>query len=207
MRRSAMKPVPVTLDELDAYLSADDAPEDCMLLSDLDGFLTALVVGPAFIHPEIWMPKVWGNRSRFQDPDLKDRAIAAILSRYNEISRQLAEEPDQFAPLYWRHDDGRVIAGDWAEGFYDAMKLNPEGWQEILVSPQDAQLLLPILIYCDDERGKSLLGFTPEQEQALIADAHDHIPEAVVRIREFFMPKRVASLPAPKRRGARRPQR
>ena len=204
MRRGAMKPVPFTLDELDAYLSADDAPEDCMLLPDLDGFLTALIVGPAFIHPEIWMPRVWGSRSRFQDPDLKDRAIAAILARYNEISRQLAEEPDQFAPLYWRHDDGRVIAGDWAEGFIDGMKLNPEGWQEILASPEQAQLLLPILVHCGDGQGRSLLGLAQEQERTLIVDANHHIPEAVVRIRGFFMPKRVVSLSTPKRRRGRR---
>ena len=32
-------------------------------------------------------------------------------SFYNEISRQLAEERDQFAPLYWRRDGGVMIGG------------------------------------------------------------------------------------------------
>jgi hypothetical protein len=41
-----MKPVPFMLDKLDAYLAFDDAPEDCMQLSDLDGFLTAFEIPP-----------------------------------------------------------------------------------------------------------------------------------------------------------------
>jgi uncharacterized protein UPF0149 len=42
----ATKPVPITFDELDAYLSSDETPEDCIQLSDLDGFLTALLISP-----------------------------------------------------------------------------------------------------------------------------------------------------------------
>jgi uncharacterized protein len=32
----------VTLDALDAFLSSDQSPPDSMMLSDLDGFLTAI---------------------------------------------------------------------------------------------------------------------------------------------------------------------
>jgi len=41
-----MRPVPFIFDEIDAYLSSDETPEDCMQLSDLDGSLTALVIPP-----------------------------------------------------------------------------------------------------------------------------------------------------------------
>lgn len=33
-------------DQLDAFLSSDRSPPDSMMLSDRDGFLTGLVVGP-----------------------------------------------------------------------------------------------------------------------------------------------------------------
>lgn len=37
---------PVDLDALDAFLMSDRAPENAMGLSDLDGFLTAIAIGP-----------------------------------------------------------------------------------------------------------------------------------------------------------------
>jgi len=44
---SAMKAIPFTFDELEAHLSSDETPGDCMQLSDLDGFLRALVIPPS----------------------------------------------------------------------------------------------------------------------------------------------------------------
>ena len=42
---------PVDLDALDAFLLSDRAPEGSMGLSDLDGFLTAIAVGPGLVLP------------------------------------------------------------------------------------------------------------------------------------------------------------
>ena len=39
------------LDVLDAYFTSDRAPENSTGLSDLDGFLTAVVIGPELIMP------------------------------------------------------------------------------------------------------------------------------------------------------------
>ena len=43
---------PIDLDALDDYLLSDGAPGDSMGLSDLDGFLTGIVVGPGFDSAE-----------------------------------------------------------------------------------------------------------------------------------------------------------
>ena len=47
---------PIDLDALDDYLMSDHAPDDSMGLSDLDGFLTGVVVGPELIMPSEWLP-------------------------------------------------------------------------------------------------------------------------------------------------------
>jgi hypothetical protein len=39
----------VALDAPDAFLSSDQSPPDSMMLSDLDGFLTAITIGPELI--------------------------------------------------------------------------------------------------------------------------------------------------------------
>ena len=52
---------PIDLDALDDYLMSDHAPDDSMGLSDLDGFLTGVVVGPELILPSEWLPVIWGG--------------------------------------------------------------------------------------------------------------------------------------------------
>ena len=52
---------PVDLDVLDAFLLSDRAPENSMGISDLDGILTAIAIGPELIMPSEWLPVVWGG--------------------------------------------------------------------------------------------------------------------------------------------------
>ena len=60
---------PIDLDALDDYLMSDHAPDDSMGLSDLDGFLTGVVVGPELILPSEWLPVIWGGgRAGIRDP-------------------------------------------------------------------------------------------------------------------------------------------
>ena len=46
------------LNRLDEFLMSDRAPENGMGLSDLDGFLTGIAVGPELILPSEWLPRV-----------------------------------------------------------------------------------------------------------------------------------------------------
>ena len=44
------------IQELSEFLMSDNVPENSFLLSDLDGFLTGIVVGPELIMPSEWVP-------------------------------------------------------------------------------------------------------------------------------------------------------
>src|SRR3954452_17254859 len=52
---------PVDLEALDQFLMSDASPEDCMQLSDLDGFLTGIAIGPELVMPSEWLPAIWGG--------------------------------------------------------------------------------------------------------------------------------------------------
>jgi uncharacterized protein len=68
------------------FLVSDQAPENSMGISDLDGFLTGIVIGPELILASEWLPRVWGGESpKFRSPKQADRVVSAIMSRYNEI--------------------------------------------------------------------------------------------------------------------------
>jgi uncharacterized protein len=47
------------LDHLDKRLSSVGSPPNSMMLSDLDGFLTAVAIGPDLIMPSELLPVMW----------------------------------------------------------------------------------------------------------------------------------------------------
>ena len=50
----------VQLDELDQYLSSDESPEACMMLSDIDGLLHGVICSPSPIPSDAWMTAWFG---------------------------------------------------------------------------------------------------------------------------------------------------
>src|SRR3954471_15353039 len=140
------------LDLLDMYLLSDQSPPECMLLSDLDGFLTGIAIGPDIVMPSEWLPHVWGGEEPVFDDHLQASAIlGTIMGRYNAILREVGE--GVFGPLFWETVDGTVIVADWAEGFMHAVALRADAWEPLMRSKRLGRLLLPILAVCADEDG------------------------------------------------------
>ena len=76
------------LDLLDAYLLSDQSPPECMLLSDLDGFLTGIAIGPEVVMPSEWLPHVWGGEEPvFDDPAQASAILGTIMGRYRPAAR------------------------------------------------------------------------------------------------------------------------
>ena len=65
----------VDLEELAEYLDSDLSPDDCMGLSDLDGYLTAIIVGPEFIMPSERLPMICGE----EEPKFESIAHAEMI--------------------------------------------------------------------------------------------------------------------------------
>ncbi len=179
------------LKALDEYLMSDESPENCMQLSDLDGFLTAIVVGPDLIKPSEWLPVIWGgDPPEFSDDAQATTILGAILGRYNEIAQSLAKIPPEIDPIFWEANGGVVIAGDWAEGFMDAMGLRSSEWMEMLEDEEEGVPLLPILALAGDENeGVALAGGVEELEK-LHTEASVLIPTCVVEIDTFWKANR-----------------
>ena len=112
----------VALDALDAFLSSDQSPPDSMMLSDLDGFLTAIAIGPELIMPSEWLPVIWGDDEPvFTDEAEMQGVLGGILSRYNQIRDEITN--GTFEPILWGDADGTAIGTDWAEGFMQGVGL------------------------------------------------------------------------------------
>lgn len=85
----------VDLHALDRFLMSDRAPANSMQISDMDGFLAGIAVGPELIMPGEWLPLIWnGEEPEFASLEEARTIIGIIMGRYNEILDQLNHEPE-----------------------------------------------------------------------------------------------------------------
>ena len=181
---------PIDLDALGAFLISDRAPEGSMGLSDLDGLLTGVVVGPELIMPSEWTRAIWGG----EGPDFEsmEEALAihgTITGRYNEIRRRLDTEPQSFDPVFWEGPKGEVIVTDWAAGFLEAVRLRPKAWEPLLRHEEASALIAPLLVLGADDPEHPPFGGRPlprDEIERLQAHGADLIPGCVMGIRAFW---------------------
>ncbi len=162
-----------------AFLTSKDAPEDCVSVSELDGLLTAVAIGPEFVPPSEWLPVVWGEESpAFESLEQAERVLGAIMARYNEIIHSLNDEPPTFAPILWEAKNGAVFAGDWAIGFMVGVGLRAKAWSPFLRSRRHADIMAPIFALLPE--AQDVLGDMPIAELGeLLNDAAEFIPDCV----------------------------
>lgn len=159
-----------------------------MGLSDLDGFLTGIAIGPELILPSEWLPVIWGGDSpQFKSASEAQLIMSAIMERNNEIVRGFQNKPPSFDPVFWETKDGLVIAADWAEGFYDAINLS-KAWKPLFEDDAGSDLMKPIMILCGKQEGASEL--SPSIESELMRDAAEQLPATVIAIHQFWLGRR-----------------
>jgi len=175
----------------------------------IDGLIAALVAAPSFVHPDEWIPLIFGGRQpplHENSPEL--RAVKTIFNRYNEVSETLAERPAAYRPIFMVDDDGRIVARDWAVGFALGIGLRSEAWGKRILLTKHREVLIPILVYCEGEL--DLLPEMPATEKRRHqATAHEQIAQAVAAARVICNPYRAAEArqqPATLRRPARKPR-
>ncbi len=195
---------PIDLDALDDYLMSDHSPDDCMGLSDLDGFLTGIVVGPELILPGEWLPVVWGgDEPEFETEAAMRMVLGTIMGRYNEIAECFNTDPAEFDPIFLEGPEGEVIASDWAGGFLDAVALRPKAWEPLTKHHKGGMMMMPLLLL----NGDAELDAGPDgaiHEDEFLAEVPAIIPSCVAGIHEFWKNHRGKQRP-PSSRGRSRP--
>ncbi len=128
-----MKQLASRLRRLDDAL-ADLPLEEPMLLTELDGFLTGILVSPDAIAPAEWLQSVWGSDdsgvAAFDDPLDVQWFADAVMARHAEITRDLAR--GKLRPIFDVDErNGDVLWELWIDGFAEAMALRPDGWDAV----------------------------------------------------------------------------
>jgi len=174
---------------LEAYLESERAPEGCMRLSGLDGYLAAIAIGPELVMPSEWLPVIWGDdQPVFDSGDEMQAVLDGIMSRYNQILRTV--EDGSFAPILLYDTDEMPLPFDWAEGFMTGIGLRVKAWEPLLHSKTEIALMLPILGLCSDEDGEPVLPLDQEERERLIDEAPERLPQCVRSIAAYWRARR-----------------
>jgi uncharacterized protein len=179
------------LDVLDAYLMSGRAPENSMGLSDLDGFLTAIVVGPKLIMASEWLPAVWGDEEPdFDSTEEADRILSVIMARYNEIVSAFHKGSGEWMPVFWETEDGEVIVDDWAAGFLEGVQLRMQAWAPLLDDPGAGVFMTPIVLAGSAEGVAEQIGLGANEVDTILEEAVEQIPFCVIAISRFWKERR-----------------
>lgn len=128
-----MESEPAYLDALDRQLL--DQP-NAMLMSQLDGFLTGIVVSPDLVTPGQWIPLIWAGDEGDGEPEFESEEelqafLKLVMIHYHVIIDSL-RHPGAYVPVLktdTRTDE--ILWEMWIDGFAQAMALSPGGWARI----------------------------------------------------------------------------
>lgn len=125
---------PAELEELGRFLASPQLQATAMSVPMLEGFLTAVVVGPRQVMPKEWLARVWDWRDArvapdFDDEDHAERVIALVMRLFDRVEDIFLKRADAFEPIFTRRGEQVVI--EWCEGFLVGTRLSPDKWAEM----------------------------------------------------------------------------
>lgn len=164
-------------DQLEALLQG--LPFDgAMNLECLDGYLCALLLGPAVPQSAVWMPAVWGaeappsdGAAPFASGKQLKRCVQSVLRLLADTHRRLRTDATNYEPMFSiAEQDGEewVDAEIWCIGFLQATALQPEVWDPLFDDPTLGPLLapIPLLAALPDDGPQAALPPPPEGDES-----------------------------------------
>ena len=185
------------MDELDSFLMSDATTNEVMMLDCLDGFLTAIVSGPAMPSPSEWISRVWGptadDAPTFESDAQAERIIGLMTRHLNAIVWSLQQEPEHFEPVFdmqvYEGDEREYMDGEmWAHGYMTGINMQRDLWQALFESKHGPVALQPIYLLGapDITEAEEALVHTPAQRE----EYSKQIPASIGWIYKFWAPQR-----------------
>ena len=173
------------LEALDAFLNSDRAPEECLQLSDLDGFLTGMALTPKSMSPPDLLSVVWGDvEPAYADEDEAKFVMNTILDRHDEIKETLRSDPEAFNPIMWEGPDGDIVVEDWAAGFLEAVSLQSDDWRPVFEDEDAFLAIAPIIIAGQDLETAQEMGVNADTKEFMSLELPKILTGCLVRMRD-----------------------
>lgn len=185
--------------ELDRFLMSDATSYDTMSIDTLDGYLTAVAIGPIMLDFKQWFPGIWGpdeeDEPDFDSAEQAQHIIGLIVRQMNGIISAFEADPDEVEPIFvavTHQGDPREYtdAEMWAYGFMQGLELCRKDWQPFFDDPESISVLRPLHLLGSDEVTAEEEAYTetPEQSEELA----EQVPDSLAWIYRFWLPYRQA---------------
>lgn len=186
-------------DETGDRIAAAGGDEGILDVSELDGFLTALVSGPNVIAPSRWLPVIWGAEEPIWESVEQFQEIFGLVVRHqNSIAAMLLHDPQAFEPMFGEREvEGKTyfIVDEWCHGYMRGVALDAYAWR---ASDADIEELLRPIQLWGTEEGWQRIDVMSAADQAREQKA---IPQSVRALHKYWLDRR-ALQSAPIRRGS-----
>ena len=165
-------------------------------ITELEGFLTAIVIGPHTLSPIRWLPRVWGGKQpRFRDLDELNHFTSLVMGLYNDVALWFECDPAHFEPTFAENRAGRqriLIVDEWCVGFLKGIRLDVKGWKPLKRERPD--LLRPLELFGSRRGWKEL---EAGGEGKMHRQWSVRVAPAVREIHRYWLPYRRATVAAP----------
>ena len=170
---------------------------DVWMSSTLEGFLTAIAIGPVTVTPEQWLRRVFGGDREGPLPELPaikvfKRVVNLILRLYNSVIMIFEIVPEKFSPTLYSHEvKGKTytIVDEWCSGFLQGIALTGDAWQPLL--DEKHSILRPFQLFATPEGWAELDAAV--DEEAMHAQWSSKIAPTVRAIHAYWLPYREGS--------------
>lgn len=175
-------------DETGDRIAATGGDEGILDVSELDGFLTAMVSSPNIIVPSRWLPSVWGaEEPTWESVDQFQEIFGLIVRHQNSIAGTLLHHPDAFEPMFGEREvDGKTysIVDEWCHGYIRGIALDEQAWR---AGDADMEKLLRPIKLWGTEEGWRKVDVMSEAEQERERNA---IPHSVRALHKYWFERR-----------------
>ncbi len=184
------------LDRLDSFLLEripegdveGEVDEGILDISELDGFLTALISGPKAITPAEWLPVLWGDfEPQWESSEKAEAVVSLVLRHMNSIVNTLMQEPEKFEPIVLERelDGGTVtVVDEWCVGYMKGVALAADDWRS--GGEEVMELMFTISLFSSEAGQKQLAQLEKEEVEVLKRS----LPKAVQKIHAFWLERR-----------------
>ncbi len=161
---------------LGEFLDREPLAKRSMGIPMLDGFLTAIVIGPEMVMPSDYLPWIWDHKrgkksAEFADIDEANRVLGYVQGMHNRVAGALMDKEPAIVPVFifepaWDHME-------WMAGFLMGADFDAEVWDYARESAPE--LFEPFKTLVKMER--DAVGFE---------DACHSLGRSLVQIRDYF---------------------
>jgi uncharacterized protein len=158
---------------LQGFLISCQVPETTMTFEELDGMLTALVIGPVTVLPSQYLPEIWGadgtddkDAPEWDSTEQAQYFMSLLTRHWNAIAarRDAGTLHHPFILEFGEAD----LAQCWAEGFLTGVALGEGGWDRLLDDERAIEISMPIVALVGEDHEMFVNGMTSEMRTAIV---------------------------------------